>query len=154
MTDEEELKEYAMEWVIRGQASTPLDLSWAILFVENWTSYGKNTLSAKRNEWKQIMSIEQWEIMFDRLQIYFPDYDIVAIFTSSFVSGYYFPHYIDDLIKDFVILAAEQGYGYTTPVSKTSFVILLPLNALMLCAILLRRKKVIKFQYPKCDKNE
>jgi hypothetical protein len=58
MTDEEELKEYAMEWIIRGQASTPIDLSWAILFVENLTSYGRNTLSAHRNEWKQIMSEE------------------------------------------------------------------------------------------------
>lgn len=45
-----------------------------------------------------------------------PKYDMVVTFTSSFRYEYHFPFYIDDLIKEYIILAAEQGYH-----SKTSF---------------------------------
>ena len=51
--------------------------------------------------WKQIMSKEEWEIMFDRLQIYFPDYDIVEVdYRSDFRDVY-------ELIRD-----CEFAFGY------------------------------------------
>ena len=70
-----------------------------------------------------------------------PEYDIVVTFTSTFVSGYHFPFYIDDLIKNYVILAAEQGYGYTTPVETTWFPLVTTLSVLVMSVVIKRRKQ-------------